>query len=450
MTASVFPSAEARSTRERGAPCGRPRKPRTIVVPAVAADHPSIQQLLTAIFQGPSPGEFRASLEDPHHQPHDRLLIKRDSQIIAHAQVTRRVMQFGPVALPVAGLDRLGTLPLFRGQGHGHRLLTAAEEHMASAGALVGLLRTRIPHFFRRTGWALCGRHCLCRAGARDVIAGLMARGLLRRSRRRLNIRPWRRVELGALTRIYNQNLDGAIGPFQRREAYWKWLIQRHGYDQICVALDGPDLLELEEVHAPIVGYLVTRGERIVELFTAPGHPMVASQLLARACRDAIERGCHTVSLEAPPNSRVDKLFRAAAGKHCQRGTDPSLVLMAKLLSPVKLLRALAGELHRRAEEAELARPVELGLAVDGKKYRLALTPERVEVVGRNLGRSYLRLNVADFTRLVLGRLDWDEALSDGRVEPSTNIALDAGRALFPTLPLWLLPLDNLPAKATD
>ncbi|NQT14269.1 MAG: GNAT family N-acetyltransferase [Planctomycetes bacterium] len=447
MTASVLPSPTAGSAAETSSPRGRNRKRRFVVVPATPGDHASVCQFLTAVFQGRSPAEFRASLEDPHFRPHDRLLIKRDSEVVAHAHVARRVMRFGPLRLPVAGLDWLGTLPMFREQGHGHRLLTAAEEHMASAGALVGLTWTRIPHFFRRTGWALCGRRFFSRAGARDAISGLMAQGLLRRGRKHLNIRPWRRVELGALVRIYNQSLDGKFGAFERTEAYWKWLISRHGYDQIFVALDGPDLLELEETLAPIVGYAVTCGERIVELLTAPGHRTAAAQLLARACRDAIEHGRHTVWLDAPPNSRADKLFRVANGKRQCDETDPPLVLMAKLLSPVKLLRAMAGELHRRAETAGLARPIELGMLVDGQKFRLAITPDRVEVVDRNIGRSYLRLNVADFTRLLLGHLDWDKALADGRVEPSTNIALVASRALFPKLPLWLPPLDNLPAK---
>ncbi len=447
MTASVSPSATAESKDKKAAAGNRFRPWRPVVVPAGPGDHPGIRHFLTAVFQGPSGGEFRASLDDPHYQPHDRLLVKRGPEIVGHAQVTRRVMQFGSLRLPVAGLDWLGTLPAVRGQGLGGRLLSAAEQHMASAGALVGLIWTRIPHFFRRTGWALCGRRFFCRAGARDVISGLMDRGLLRRGRKRLNIRPWRRVEQAALVRIYRQNLGGAYGPFERTEAYWKWLVHRNGYDQICVALDGPDMLELEETHAPIVGYLVTRGERIVELLTAPGDRTAAAQLLARACRDAIEHGRHTVRLDAPPNSRVDKLFRAAGGKQAGWETDRGLVLMARLLSPKKLLRAMAEEFQRRAEEAGLARPVELGLLVEGRKYRLTLARRGVEAVGGNIGRSYLRLNVADFTRLVLGHLDWEDALSDGRVQPSTNLALRAGPILFPELPLWFPPLDNLPAK---
>ena len=252
-------------------------------------------------------------------------------------------------------------------------------------------------------------------------------------------------MELEALLRIYNQNLLGKFGPLQRTEAYWKWLIHREAYDQICVALDGPDLLELEETHAPIVGYAVTRGERIVELLTAPGHPAVTPQLLARTCRDVIEHGRHVVRLDAPPNSRVDKLFRAA-GNAGDRETDPNQILMVKLLDPSKSLRALAGQLRDRAERAKLPWPVELGLLVDGKKYRLAITRRGAEVTTGNIGRSYLRLNVADLTRLVLGQLDWDQAIPDGQVKASTNIALNAGRALFPKLPLWCPPLDDLPA----
>ena len=446
MTASVFPSATAGPAGETATTRSRSRKRRFVVVPASAADHPSVYNFLTAVFQGPSRGEFRASLDDPRYQPLDRLVVKRGAEIVAHAHVTRRAMQFGPLRLSVAGLDWLGTLPRFRGQGYGDRLLTAAEQHMTSAGALVGLTWTPIPHFYRRTGWALCGRRFYCRAGARDVVSGLMDRGLLRRGRKRLNIRPWRRVELGALIRIYNQNFGSAYGPFERTEAYWKWLIHRNAFDQIFVALDGPDLLELEEVHAPIVGYMVTRGERIVELLAAPGHRAAAAQLLARACRDAMEHGRHTVRLDAPPGSRVDKLFLAAGGS-AEHETDHDLVLMAKLLSPVKLLRALAVEFHRRAEDAELGRPVDLGLLVDGSKYRLALARNGVEAIDRTIGRSYLRLNVADFTRLVLGHLDWDDALSDGRVQASTSVALGAGRVLFPQLPLWLPPLDNLRAR---
>lgn len=446
MTASVFPSATSGSTHETFPTANRGRLGRFSVIRARTADHTAVFHFLTSVFQGTSRDEFRASIDDPFSTPQDRLLIKRDARIVAHAHLTNRVMQFGQVHLPVAGLHDLGTLREFRGRGFGCRMLSAAEAQMASTGALLGLIWTRIPYFFRRGGWAFCGQRAFYRAGARDVVSGLIERGLHQKGRKRLNIRPWRRMELPALVRIYQQNLDGRFGPFQRTEAYWKWLLPRKAYDQICVALDGPDLLELEETRTPIVGYAVTRGERIVEMHAAPAHRTACVQLLARACRDAIERGRNTIRLDAEPNSRVENLFQTAGGKHVRREIDADQVLMVKLLNPVKLLRRLAPELLRRVEAADLPLPAELGFLVDGKQYRLVVTPHGAKASIGSAGQGCLRLNVADFTRLVLGHLDWEQAISDRRVATSTVATLDVARALFPRLPLWRPPLDDLAA----
>ncbi len=421
------------------------RGTRLPVVSAGGGDHAAIYYFLTPIFQGPSRNEFRASLEDPFYEPHDRLLVRRDSQLVGHVHLTHRVMQFGSQQFPVAGLGWLATAPESRGRGLGSRLLLAAEKHMAQQGALVGFTRTTIPHFFRRTGWALCGRYSYSRADARAVLSGLLDRGLIRRRRRRrLQIRPWRRWEQAALERIYNQNLPRAHGPLERTEAYWQWLIRRQAYDHIYVALDGPDLLDLEEINTRIVGYAVTRGEKIVELFASPDRRRALPELLARTCSDAIEHDRHTVVLHAPPDSPLHKLFRTAGAFRHHHESDRGEVQMARLLNPLKLLRLLCGEMARRAEEAALPRPLELGLLVEGKKYLLEITGQGARAVSRRLGRSYLCLNVADFTRLLLGQLDWHRAPAEGRVEFSTVLARQAAPVLFPSLPLWRPPLDDL------
>ena len=75
-----------------------------------------------------------------------------------------------------------------------------------------------------------------------------------------------------------------------------------------------------------------------------------------------------------------------------------------------------------------------------------SLVATGVKAESQRLGRSYLRLNVADFTRLVLGQLDWDAAIADGRLECSTALAGDAGRALFPAIPLCAPPWDDMQA----
>jgi hypothetical protein len=50
----------------------------------------------------------------------------------------------------------------------------------------------------------------------------------------------------------------------------------------------------------------------------------------------------------------------------------------------------------------------------------------------------------ADFTRLLLGHLNLTEAGADGRVTSSNRAALQTAAALFPQLPLWHPPLDDL------
>ena len=358
--------------------------------------------------------------------------------------LTHRTMQFGRLQLPVAGLDWLGVEPEARGQGIGRHLLLAAEKRMAADGALVGLIHTRVPHFFRRTGWAMCGRHNYSRAAARPLLARLLDRGLHQRRPRGLHVRPWRRWELAAVLRLYHRNLAPMCGSLERSEAYWQWLIRRHAYDQLYVALEGPDLLDLEETSTRVVGYAAIHGERIVELQTVAGHARAAGELLARVCGDAIEHDRHCVLLQAPPSDPLHELFLEADGIHCHHETDRGEVYMARLLDPVGLLRRLADEFLRRADAAGLPRPLDLGLLVEGRKYQIEIGREGVKVEGQKIGRSYLSLNVADFTRLLLGDLDWDRAKADGRLEVSTQIAEEAGRALFPRLPLWYPPFDHL------
>ena len=335
---------------------------------------------------------------------------------------------------------------------------------MAGSGALVGLLRTSLPQFFRHTGWALCGQASYRRADARALLARLWARGLIPRPRRRLHIRPWLQWERAGLARIYNQNVlppenddDGSAtgsgatagrrGPLERTAAYWHWLLNRRGYDQLYVALEGPQQLELGEISTRIVGYAVTRGEQILELMAAPDCPRAAVELLARCCGDAIEHDRHCVLLHAPPWSPLFEIFDEAGGCGPLRA-EHGEVHMMRLLDPLELLRRLSEQFERRAAAAHLPRPLDLGLLRDGQKFQLELGRDGVVATSQRLGRSYLRLSGADFTRLVLGQLDWDAAIVDGRLECSTALAREAGRALFPVIPWWRPPWDDAPAMA--
>mgnify|MGYP005840856123 CR=1 FL=1 len=420
-------------------------------VPARSGDHHLIRQMLVPIFHGPSAAEFQAQSEDPSYAPRDRLLVRHHDELIAHAHLTRREMHFGGLRLPIVGLWDLAVLPEYRNRGCGQELLRAAERQMMAEQAALGVLRTRSPHFFLRRGWAVWSRHSYSVARAREILSHLReteARGHdpLRPRVPPLNIRLWRHVERAALVRLYDHNTARSYGPLVRNEAYWRWLIDRRAYDRIYVAIDGPDKLELDDCMSPIVGYAVVREGRIVEMMTAPSHPHAPAQLLARACGDAIEQDLHYVRLDAEPGHPLHDVLVAAGGEKHYHEAESGEVFLAKLFDPWSLLARLAGQLHHRAKQAELPLPCELGLCVNGEKRCLSIRPRCVRLASGRIARSRLECSGGGFLQLVLGHVDVLAAVATGRLIASTRLALEAAAALFPRLPLWRPPLDDLQA----
>lgn len=410
---------------------------------ANAGDHASIHRCLTAVFQGPSHDVFLASLDDPFYEPCDRMVARRGHQVVSHVHLTRRTLRLGPLAYPASGLCWLATLQEFRGRGVAGALVELAQRAMLEDGTSITLLRTRIPHYFRRFGWAVCGRHSFSRASTRDLLSELAGAGQTRRERR-LSVRPWRQVELPALLRLYRQSGSEGHGMLDRSEAYWRWLISGRSFDQIFVAVEGPEQADADETGAPIVGYAVTRDDEIVELAIEPGRLDAARALLARACRDLIERDHHAIVYHGAPDDPVHGVFRQAGGAHVYHEAHQGEVFMVKLLDPDAMLQSLRGELYRRAQQAGVPASSEVGLAVEGRRWQLLLTRRSVKIAAGRLGRSYLRMNMAELTRLLLGHVDLDEAIAGGRVTASTRLAAETARALFPRLPLWRPPLDDL------
>jgi predicted acetyltransferase len=416
------------------------------VVTGRSGDHAAVYHMLLAVFQGPSRDEFQAQGEEPFYEPSDRLLVKRGFRVLAHLQLTRRTMEFGSLRLPVAGVHWLGTLPEFRRQGFATQLLAEAQWRMVADGAVLALTRTKIPRFFHRAGWALCGRHSFSHTKARDVM-GCLQTDFASQLASPLSIRLWRHVEMPALMRIYRQNTAGGYGALERSEAYWRWTVGRKAYDALLVALDGPDKLELEESIAPIVGYAVLRQERVVELMTTPGHPTAHYQLLARAAREVIEHDRQDLFLCAPPTHALHRVMCEAGGALCHQEADAQQeVYMVKVVDPLKFLTMIGPELEARAKQAGLARETELGFNVDGTKWRLAYTRRGMRVRGGSLGRSYLTMNRAEFTRLALGHGSVRETAFAGRIQASTQTALDLADALFPRLPFYRPVWDELGA----
>lgn len=414
------------------------------VLPARSGDHPDIHHLLTSVFHGPSRDEYHAWQEKPGYDPAQRLLIRQGNKIASHVMLTNYTMRFGSTDLPVKQLHWLATLPEYRNQGHATALLQSAEKTMQNEGAVLGLLRTKNPHFFHRNGWAVCGRQSVSYGKARDILARLSAEPSGRRIP--LSIRYWRHVELPSLIRIYRQNHANAYGLFQRTEEDWRWLLSRKAFDHIIVAIHGRDRMELEDTNAPLVGYAVMRGHRVVELLASPEYPSTAEQLLARACSEMIESDRLEIAVEAPPTCEVHRFTAESGGQNNHTESDQGEVLMTKLLDPEKLLQSMHGEFIARLAAADLPTTTEMGFSMNGTKMLLSITPRGIKWQSGKLGRSFLKLKPAEFTRLLLGHSTLHQVVDSDRVIPSTNNAYEIADALFPKLPWWRPSWDEITA----
>jgi len=426
------------------------------VAPASPGDHPLIHQFLVSVFHQPSSTEFQAQLEEPSYEPTHRLLIKDGSQIIAHLRVMNREMQFGDLTLPVGIVSDLATLPEYRGQGCASTLMAAARKLLLDDGAAIGLLATDVPRFYTRLGWFVCGRHCYTASPPRAILShltwregespGSLGSVLRHTARQRYNIRLWRHVELAALMRLYEENLRGCHGSLARADAYWRWLVTRGGSERIYVAINGPDKFDLDETLAPIVGYAAAREGRIVEINSSSGHEEAAVQLLGRVCGDAIEKDYHRVRVDASPGHSLHQLLMQAGGQHACHEADQGMAFMASVLKPRRFLKWIRSELAERARRAGLPRPCQLGLLINGEKYRLSVSRNAVELTSGTLGRSYLTCTLYEFNQLLMGHLNVRELVGTGKLGVSTQVALEMADALFPHLPLWRPPWDDLPA----
>ena len=441
----VSPTKPLRTASPRDVPAGD-AAPR--VVHGRAGDHPAVRQLLQTVFQTKSAIAFQSQIDDPFYEPSDRLLVKQGRRVIAHLHIVKRAMYFARQKIPVAGIESLATLPENQGRGHASRLLAAARRQMVEDGGLIATLSAPTRKLFARDGFFACGHHSFSQADVRSVLAHMPTQptSLLGRKRSPLNLRFWRHFELPAPMRLYRQNMPAMIGPLYRSEAYWRWLISRAAFDQIVIAIDGPDRLSLEEGSSPIVGYAVVKGDQILELMTKPGHPTVARELLGRVCRDAIEHDYHSLVLHAPPQEPLHELLVLAGGSYHRRpAAQHEMFMVSPLVEVATLLARVCDELHLRAKAAELSRPCQLGLQLDDETLSVGLTRRSVKVGPGSLGRNFLRASQVEFLRLLLGHHRLDDAIASGRIECSTPLAAKIALAVFPNVSLWRPPWDRMP-----
>ncbi|MCH5375329.1 MAG: sterol carrier protein domain-containing protein [Planctomycetes bacterium] len=331
-----------------------------------------------------------------------------------------------------------------------------AEQRIQTDGALFGYLRATRPGFYKAQGWIELSESPHHLASPHAVLAHLHQMNsdvscLAPTKPSPLQLRHWRHFERDALARLYTAHCRHAFGATMRDADYWNWLIARHAFERIYVALDGPPKAELDPVPTAVVGYAVATRSRLVELMIDPRRPEAAATLISRFCGDAIERNRYQIRLDAPPDSPSRGFFpessggRSTSADSADGGRHAEPVIMVRVLHVGTLVSRLHDLFLRRIANAGRRLPVELGFCDESQQVCLLRVDENASrVVGARRARQYLTCTRADLMRLLLGNLDVAESIDQGRIKASSQGALATAGMLLPKSPLWFPPLDDL------
>ena len=423
-----------------------------------AGDQPLVQQLFIQCYQVPLAEDFQSRLDEPTYEPSDRLLLRRGENLLGHVQVSKLIGWFQGQRYSVARLQDFVTLPEFRGSELDTALLSMAESVASDEGSIMALVRTDRPEWFSEHGWSSCRGQGHSRANTRSILSHFDTpyQHQVQQSTK-LEVRTWRHFELEAIDEIYGQLSAQMWGAIQRSEHYWQWLVGRKAHDQILIAIEksgknqGPASVAeaSEEKPAPetprVLGYAIIRDSCIIEMFTLPGYESARALMLSRACRDAIDRDHHFVSLHTPAADPLHEFLVTAGGNWISDAALTTGNWMLKLLHPDRWIERFYPVLHERAREAGIPRPLELDLVIGEQGYHLTLT-RRSSRLEKTVPHSQpdIRCDWLTFQDLLMSNLTCMEAKTQGRLWVQQESTLCSLAALFPPKLFWQSPFSFL------
>jgi len=446
-------AATARSALSRAgdSACVRDLGQGARIVTANAGDHPFILQLLVQTRQAALAEDFQSRLDEPNYRTSDRLLVRRSKSLLGHVHVASHIAWFEGQRMPVVKLEDFAVLPEYCRVSYDQELLAAAESIAAAEGAVLGVAHAENPACFERRGWTYLRGQGHTRASARAVLAHLDAQETARRRRRTpLEVRTWRHFELDHLREAYDQTAHELWGPLYRSEACWQWLIGRKAQDQVLLAVQRakPAALNgdgLEQGDEQTAGYAALNSSCIVEMMTLPKFAAARVQLLARACREAMDRDHHSISLYTPAADPLHELLVTAGGAWISDRTAGGPRWMVRLLSPQRWVERCYPLWRRRARIAGIARPFELGVLAGGASYRFTLTrrSSRLEMTAA-LPAERIECDATTFESLLVGNLAVNAAIKRGQLRLSHPELAGPLMAIFPPRLFWQSPLELL------
>ncbi|RIK77315.1 MAG: hypothetical protein DCC67_12840 [Planctomycetota bacterium] len=445
---SGSPRPAAGSVREGGGACVRELGGGARIVTASVGDHPLVLQLLMQAHQAPLAEDFQSRLDEPGYRPSHRLLLQRDKRLLGHVHVANHIAWFEGQRIPVVILKDFTVLPEYHDSDYEADLLAAAESIAAAEGAVLALVRTDRNDWFERRGWIAWRGQGHTRANARTALAHLDPQEAPRRRRRTgVEVRLWRHFELDAIQELYAVAAAALWGPVYRSEACWQWLIGRKAQDQILVAVQqGKHQKPPGHDAAPkAVGYAIVRGSAIIELMSLPHSSPARVQLLAAACRDAIDRGHNSIALYSPASDSLHELLVTAGGAWISDRLTRSPRWMVRLLAPQRWVERCYELWRQRAHLASVARPFEFGIADESGVYRFALTRRSARLERTtSLPADSIACARSVLDQLLIGDLAVARAVAEGRLHVSPAGLQSPLAAVFAPRLFWQSSLELL------
>ncbi|PQO47545.1 GNAT family N-acetyltransferase [Blastopirellula marina] len=415
---------------------------------ATQGDSFPIFEMMQRALLRPSENEFHIEQERPGYDPGQRIVCRDDGQVVGHVRVIRRKTRLADRIATTLHVDELATAPEYRGRGIAAQLLAEVDAELQRCGAECAVYRTDSPDYLARRGWTPLSSQTRSHGDPAQILANMQRPQPLRHWEEestepsRLSIRLYRQVEFAGLTSLYERRFNDLLGAAVRTQEQWRWLLDRRGFQQLYVAIDGGNKLALDD-DSRIVGYAMTGGGQILETVAAPGREDVSTELFRRICGDALERDQRIIYYHAPACDPLHRAVRSAAPP--QRPVSSSTV-MVRWRHPLQSLAEHAERFRANLLKVGYPLPCDLGLHVDGEKHSLHFTERSGSLSDGKLGRSFLRLTQNDLVRLLCGDLNVGQALERGDLFASTKMATDAATAALKMPALWFPPLEDAAA----
>ncbi len=417
----------------------------TRIVAANAGDHSLILQLLIQAYQYSLAEDFQSRLDAPGYKPSDRLLLQRNGEIIGHLHLSRQIGWFQGQRYPHVKLQDFFVLPEYCAAGYDEALLKTAETVAAGEGSALALKHTDRPEWFEQHGWSYCHGQGYSRANTREILSHLDAKQTSPRRRTSLEIRSWRHFEIDSLEKIYSQLSTNRWGMLRRSDETWQWLVGRKAHDQILIAVEKNKRKSRACVtDLNVVGYAVVRDSCLIEMLTLPGYSSARAMLVARACRDAIDRDHHFVSLHTPAADPMHELLITAGGSWVGDCATSGGKAMFKLLSPSRWVERLYPILHERAREAGISLPLQIDFEVDNTHQRLTLTRRSARLEQPTKPSVQVSCNWHTFQSMLASNLTFRDAKKIAQLKTTHDDITHTLAALFPAKLFWQSPFPVL------